>query len=141
MKEYEDPKYLLGVIAQQNQVLEQVIAERDDLRLHLENLAPGAPDALACLRRVYNDPKMKEAERVKAAASALPFERSKPASVVIQVDWKERTRNARLKQLEKDRARWAAEDAAKVIEHQPLDLDAPTPPTILGHDGGPDSAA
>ena len=31
MKEYEDPKYLLGVIAQQNQVLEQVIAERDDL--------------------------------------------------------------------------------------------------------------
>ena len=68
MKEYEDPKYLLGVIAQQNQVLEQVIAERDDLRLHLENLAPGAPDALACLRRVYNDPKMKEAERVKAAA-------------------------------------------------------------------------
>jgi hypothetical protein len=57
---------------------------------------------------------------------------------VIQVDWKERTRNARLKQLEKDRARWAAEDAAKVIEHQPLDLDAPTPPTILG---GDDSAA
>ena len=139
MNEY-DPKYLLGVIAEQNKVLAEVIAERDDLRQHLENLAPGAPDALACLRRVYNDPKMKEAERVKAAASALPFERSKPASVVIQVDWKERTRNARLKQLEKDRARWAAEDAAKVIEHQPLDLDAPTPPTVLGGEG-PDPAA
>jgi len=42
--------------------------------------------------------------------------------------------------LEKDRARWAAEDAAKVIEHQPLDLDAPTPPTVLGGEG-PDPAA
>jgi len=141
MKEYEDPKYLLGVIAQQNQVLEQVIAERDDLRQHLENLAPGAPDALACLRRVYNDPKVREGERVKAAAAAIGFERSKPASVSVVVDFKERVRTARLNQLAKDKARWAAEDAAKVIEHQPLDLDAPTPPTILGHDGGPDSAA
>src|SRR6516165_2731233 len=138
MKEYEDPKYLLGVIAQQNQVLEQVIAERDDLRQHLENLAPGAPDALACLRRVYNDPKMKEAERVKAAAAAIGYERAKPASVSVIIDFKERVRTARLKQLALDKARWAAEDAAKVIEHQPLDLDAPTPPTILG---GDDSAA
>jgi hypothetical protein len=137
MNEY-DPKYLLGVIAEQNKVLAEVIAERDDLRQHLENLAPGAPDALACLRRVYNDPKMKEAERVKAAAAAIGYERSKPASVSVVIDFKERVRNARLKQMALDKARWAAEDAAKVIEHQPLDLDAPTPPTILG---GDDSAA
>jgi hypothetical protein len=132
MNEY-DPKYLLGVIAEQNEVLEQVIAERDDLRQHLENLAPGAPDALACLRRVYNDPKMKEAERVKAAAAAIGFERSKPASASVVIDWKEYTRSMRMKGMARDKARWAAEDAAKVIEHQP---DAPT---ILG--GDPDSAA
>jgi hypothetical protein len=137
MNEY-DPKYLLGVITEQNKVLADVIAERDDLRQHLENLAPGAPDALACLRRVYNDPKMKDAERVKAAAAAIGYERSKPASVSVVIDFKERVRTARLNQLAKDKARWAAKDAAKVIEHQPLDLDAPTPPTILG---GDDSAA
>jgi hypothetical protein len=134
MKEYEDPQYLLEVITEQNKVLADVIAERDDLRQHLENLAPGAPDALACLRRVYNDPKMKEAERVKAAAAAIGYERAKPASVSVVIDFKERVRTARLKQLALDKARWAAEDATKVIEHQPLDLDAPTPPTLLGGD-------
>jgi hypothetical protein len=119
MKELEDPKYLLGVIAEQNKVLERVIAERDELRQHLENLAPDAPDALACLKRVYNDPKARESERVKAAVGALPFERSKPVSASVVIDWKEYTRSIRLKQLEKDKARWAAEDAAKTIEHQP----------------------
>jgi hypothetical protein len=137
MKEYEDPQYLLGVIAEQNKVLAEVIAERDDLRQHLENLAPGAPDALACLRRVYNDPKMKEAERVKAAAAAIGYERSKPASVVVQVDFKQRVYEARLKEMARLKAEWAAEDAAKVIEHQPLDLDAPTPETFLGGEGDP----
>src|SRR6516165_6444258 len=34
MEQYEDPKYLLSVIAQQNEVLRRVIAERDELRQH-----------------------------------------------------------------------------------------------------------
>jgi hypothetical protein len=131
MNEY-DPKYLLGVIAEQNKVLKEVIAERDDLRQHLENLAPDAPDAHACLRRIYNDPKAKESERGKAAAAAIGYEKSKPASVVIQYDFKKRVYEARMKANAKLKAEW---DAAKVIEHQPLE----TPPTILGED--PDSAA
>jgi hypothetical protein len=98
------------------------------------------------LQSIYSNPKTYQGDRLKAASAALPFERSKPASVSVVVDFKERVRTARLNQLAKDKARWAAEDAAKVIEHQPLDLDAPTPPTILGgdHEGealGPEPAA
>jgi hypothetical protein len=122
---------LLEVIKRQNTGLEQLIAERDRLRAELEAFVAwvnGEQDALACLQRVYNNPTADEASVIKAASAALPYERSKPASVVIQVDWKERTRNARLKQLEKDKARWAAEDAAKTIEHQPkLDLEPEGP--------------
>src|SRR6516162_7366235 len=63
------------------------------------------PDALTALQRVYSDPK----------TSVLD-------------DFKEKVRNIRLRTLEQDLARWAAEDAAKTIEHQG---------TILGSDGDP----
>jgi hypothetical protein len=123
-------RQLLDVIGRQNVAIEKLIAERDELRQHLENLAPDAPDAHACLRRIYNDPRAKDAERGKAAAAAIGYEKSKPASVVVLGDFRERVRNARLRQLELDRAEWARQDAAK------LDLDAPTPPTILGEGMG-----
>ena len=71
-----DPMVLLGVIAEQNQALERVIAERDELRAHLESLGERL-DALACLQRVYNNPKANETHRIKAAAAALGFERPK----------------------------------------------------------------
>ena len=76
--------------------------------------------------------------KIKAAASALPFERAKPAQVIVQVDFKKRVYEARMKAMERNKARWAAEAAAKAIEHQPLDLEGPPPPPILG---GDDSAA
>jgi len=98
MNEY-DPKYLLGVIAEQNKVLEQVIAERDDLRQHLENLAPDAPDAHACLRRIYNDPRAKESERGKAAAAAIGYEKAKPTSVSVVIDFKQRVYEGRMKAM------------------------------------------
>jgi hypothetical protein len=146
------PPITTALEAELDAALHETLDENDALKAELKALAAenrrlqdwimgDGPDALTALQRVYSDPQTDEAGVIKAASAAIGYERWKPASVVIQVDWKERTRNARLKQLEKDRARWAAEDAAKVIEHQPLDLDAPTPPTILGHDGGPDSAA
>jgi hypothetical protein len=122
-------RQLLDVIGRQNEAIEKLIAERDELRQHLENLAPGAPDAHACLRRVYNDPQAKEAERVKAASTAINFEKGRPAQVVIEVDFRERVRNARLRQLELDKAEWARQDAEKKL---PLDLDAPLAETILG---------
>jgi hypothetical protein len=83
-------------------------------------------DALSTLQGVYLDPRTTEGNRLKAASAALPFERGKPAQVVVQVDFRERVRNARLRQLELDRAEWARQDAAK------LDLDGPIPETILG---------
>jgi hypothetical protein len=39
---------LLDVIGRQNVAIEKLLAERDELRQHLENLAPGSPDAHAC---------------------------------------------------------------------------------------------
>ena len=67
--------------------------------------------------------------KIRAAASAIACERSKPASVTVVVDFKERVRSARLRTLELQRQEWARQ------EPQPqLDLDAPTPPTILGGD-------
>jgi len=44
---------------------------------------------------------------------------------VIEVDFRERVRNARLRQLELDKAEWARQEAR-------LDLDAEPAPTILG---------
>jgi|SRR6516165_1854359 hypothetical protein len=120
--------------------LRAALKQRDAELDGLVGWIAGDQDALSALQAVYADPRMNPANRIKAAASALPFERSKPASVSVVVDFKERVRTARLKQLALDKARLAAEDAAKVIEHQPLDLDAPTPPTVLGGEG-PDPAA
>jgi hypothetical protein len=121
---------LLDVIKRQNAGLEQVIAERDRLRSELEAFVAWANDdldALACLQRAYNDPNASKADVIKAASAAIGFERAKPASVVVQIDFKERVRNARLRQLEKDKARWEAEDAAKTIEHQPLEAEDLSP--------------
>jgi hypothetical protein len=98
------------------------------------------PDALATLQRIYSDPNTPLSEQIKSSGLAMPFERSKPVTTTVVVNFNERLRTIRLAQLAKDKARWAAEDAAKVIEHQPLDLDAPTPPTVLGGEG-PDPAA
>jgi hypothetical protein len=84
-------------------------------------------DALMYLQAVYRNPNSPEGSKIKAALGALGFERAKPASTVNNV-----VNFSLFKHLEE----------AKTIEHQPrLDLQAPTPPTILGHDGGPDSAA
>jgi hypothetical protein len=132
---------LLDVIKQQNAGIERLIAERDKLRQEVDALVGWIQedrDALMALQQIYNNPTLDDASRIKAAIGALPFERAKPTAVSVVVNFNERLRTIRLAQLAKDKARWVAEDAAKVIEHQPLDLDAPTPPTILG---GDDSAA
>jgi hypothetical protein len=81
---------------------------------------------------------MSPANKIKAAASAIAFERSKPASVSVVVDFKSRVRDARLNTIELRKQEWTRQP--------PLDLDAPTPPTILGGDRegdalGPEPAA
>jgi hypothetical protein len=117
--------------------IERLHAELGQLRTEnrrlLDWIMGKEPDALTALQRVYSDPKTNENNRIKAAASALPFERSKPASVSVVIDFKERVRNARLRQLELDRQEWARTEPK-------LDLDAPTPPTILGQAEGHESS-
>jgi hypothetical protein len=134
-------RQLLDVIGRQNVAIEKLIAERDKLRGELDAFvawANGEDGALATLQRMYSNPAQSEANRLKAAGIAVHFEEAKPAAVVVQIrDFKERVRNARLRQLELDRAEWARQDAEKKL---PLDLTAPTPETILGTED-PDSAA
>jgi hypothetical protein len=128
----------LHEVLDRNEALTAKLAalQADNRRL-LDWIMGDGPDALAALQRVYSDPQTDVPNVIKSASAALGYERSKPASASVVIDWKEYTRSIRLKQLAKDKARWAAEDAAKVIEHQPLDLDAPTPETILGGEGDP----
>jgi hypothetical protein len=142
------PPITTALEAELDAALHETLDENDALRAELKSLAAEnrrlqdwimgeEPDALATLQRIYSDPNTPQSNQIKSATAALRVERP-TSSVVIQVDWAAKTRAIRLKQLEKDKARWAAEDAAKTIEHEPLDLDAPTPETILG---GDDSAA
>jgi hypothetical protein len=98
----------------------------------------GDAGALEALQSVYADPRTSTANKVKAATSAISFEISKPASVSVVVDFKSRVHGARMQTVELRKQEWTRQE--------PLDLDAPTPPTILGGDRegealGPDSAA
>jgi hypothetical protein len=114
------------------------MAEIDRLRsvnarqaMEIETLVAWAAsdfDALMALQAIYRNPNTPEGNRLKAAAAALGFERSKPPSMVAVAPVK------LFDILEERRAR------GKLIEQAPapLDLEAPTPATILGHDGGPD---
>jgi hypothetical protein len=155
MSSNEDPLITTALEAELDAALHETLDENDELKAELKALMAEnrrllawimgeEPDALTNLQRIYSDPNTPLSDQIKSSGLALPFERSKPpsSSVVVLSEYARDpagyTRAIRLRQLEKDRARWAAEDAAKVIEHQPLDLDGPTPETFLG---GDDSAA
>jgi hypothetical protein len=125
-----------AIIAKMDAALHEVMdendrlrTERDELRAEIDTLVNWIQcdqDALMALQLIYRDPKMHQADRIKAAASAIGYERAKPASVVVQVDFRERVRAARLRQLELDRAEWAK-------------LEPPPGATILGQ--GPEAQA
>jgi hypothetical protein len=74
----------------------------------------GDGDALGALQSIYADPRSSQANKCRAAANAIGYERARPASVVFTVDFKERVRTARLKQLELDRQEWARQDVAEI---------------------------
>ena len=135
-------------IAQLESVVREQMAEIDQLRAAigqkdqeldvLVSWIAGDADALGALQSVYADPRSSPANKIKAAVGAIAFERSKPASVSVVVDFKSRVHDARMQTVEVRRQEWQRQE--------PLDLDAPTPPTILGGDRegealGPDPAA
>ena len=119
-------------IAQLEYVIREQMAEIDQLRAEVDGLVDwiaGEKDALSALQAAYVDPRSTPTNKIRAAASAIAYERSKPASVTVVVDFKEKVRNIRLRTLELQKAEWARQEA------QPkLDLDAPASPTVLGGD-------
>jgi hypothetical protein len=129
-------------IAQLEYVIREQMAEIDQLRAAIGQKdqeldaviawIAGDAGALEALQSVYADPRTSQANKVKAAIGAIGFERSKPASVSVVVDFKSRVHDARMQTVELRKAEWTRQD-----------LDAPTPPTILGGGEalGPDPAA
>ena len=97
-------------------VIRLQMAEIDKLRAenkHLVDWIMGDSDALTVLQSVYNNPASSEGNRIKAAASALPFERPK-ISVSVSV------RGPALLGERLDAANGMKTiEPAKVIEHQP----------------------
>jgi hypothetical protein len=75
----------------------------------------GESDALSTLQSVYADPRVNIPNKVKAAIGAIAYERSKPASVIITADWTARTRDARLVQLELDKAEWSRQQQLPIL--------------------------
>ena len=74
-------------IGQLEQLVRDQMAKIDQLRSEVDGLVGwinGDKDALHCLQQVYNDRTTSEANRIRAAAAAIPFERAK-LSVSVQV--------------------------------------------------------
>jgi hypothetical protein len=63
-------------------------------------------DALGALQSVYADPRSSPAIKTKAAIGAIAFERSKPASVSVVVDFKSRVHDARMHTVELRKSEW-----------------------------------
>ena len=137
-------------IAQLECVVREQMTEIDQLRAaisrkdqELDALVAwiaGDADAHSALRAIYADPRSSPANKIKAAIGSIGYEIAKPASVSVVVDFKERVQAARSRTLELRKQEWARQEMPQ------LDLNAPTPPAILGGDYegealGPEPAA
>jgi hypothetical protein len=115
-EEGEEFRQVARLQSQEIEKLRTVIKQRDAELDALVSWIASDADAHAVLMSVYADPRQSTAQKVRAATSAIPYEKSKPASVVVQVtDFYEQVRTSRLRTIEQDKA----EFAARVIEHQP----------------------
>jgi hypothetical protein len=127
-------------IAQLEYVIREQMAEIEQLRAEVDGLVDwiaGGNDALSALQAAYVDPRSTPTNKIRAASSAIAYERSKPASVAVVVDFKARVHDARQRTIDLRKAEWARQSPQ-------LALDSPA--TILGgdHEGDaldPDPAA
>jgi hypothetical protein len=127
------------LIAALDAALGESMAENDKLQFEIDRLK-GRLDALmqafekggslGILQHISCDSSLPTEVRMRAAIAACPYERPKFGSVdgvaVGIIDFRERVKQARLKQLELDRAEWARQEAEQRGQ------------TILGSDGGPE---
>ena len=91
-----------------NEVLEAELTEVKGQLATLVDWIMGDADAMTTLQGLYLNPAEPAANRIKAAAAAIGYERPKlTATGVVIVDFRERVRQARLKAT------------AKLIEHTP----------------------
>ena len=96
-------------IAQLEYVIREQMAEIDQLRAEVAGLVDwiaGEKDALSALQAAYVDPHSTPTNKIRAASSAIAYERSKPASVSVIVDFKSRVRDTRLHTLELRKQEW-----------------------------------
>jgi hypothetical protein len=129
---------LTDKIAQLEYVIRTQMAEIDELRAEVAGLVDwiaGGNDALSALQAAYVDTRSTPTNKIRAASSAIAYERSKPASITVVADFRGRVENARERTIELRKQEWARQD-------QPAEL----PATILGgdHEGealGPEPAA
>lgn len=98
-----------GEALDRNEALQTELTEVKKELSTLIDWVMGDADALTILQKLYLSPDEPAANRIKAAAAAIQFERAKPASASLigVIDFRERVRQARLKA------------DAKLIEHQP----------------------
>src|SRR6516162_11166312 len=111
---------LTDKIAQLEYVIREQMAEIDQLRAEVDALVDwiaGEKDALSALQAAYVDPRSTPTNKIRAAASAIAYERSKPASVTVVVDFKSRVHDARMQTVELRKAEWTrqAELGAPVL--------------------------
>ena len=95
--------------AQLEYVIREQMAEIDQLRAEVAGLVDwiaGGQDALSALQAAYIDPRSTPTNKIRAAASAIAYERSKPASVSVIVDFKSRVHDARMHTIELRKQEW-----------------------------------
>jgi hypothetical protein len=145
MSKKAPPSQEMSIEQQLDQALHETLDENDALRAELARVkarldalmqAFEKNGSLGILQQIATDKTLPPETRMRAAGLAVPYERPKYGSVdavaVGVVDFREKVKQARLRQLEIDRARWAVEDEAKTLDHEP------TGQTILGGDHGPE---
>src|SRR6516165_12537853 len=107
------PAPLSDKIAQLEYVIREQMAEIDQLRAEVDGLVDwiaGENDALSALQAAYVDPRSTPTNKIRAASSAIAYERSKPASVVVQVDFAQQVKTRRLHTLELRKAEWSRQE-------------------------------
>jgi hypothetical protein len=110
--DYEQYREVARLQYEEIERLRALINQRDTELDVLVGWIAGDQDALSALQAVYADPRTSVPNKIKASIGALPFERSKPASITVVADFRGRVENARTRTIELRRQEWAPGSAS-----------------------------